>query len=113
MRWGYSLLALALATACATATYDTHDDLTISTHVKIALIDDARLGEFRINAATSHGIVTLSGTVGSQADVDRAIGIAKKVRGVRDVKSELRVAGNQSAVTTYQLPVAFRVLGER
>ena len=84
------LLVVCLA-ACATATYDTHDDLTISTQVKIALIDDARLGEFRINASTSHGIVTLQGSVPLQSDVDRAVAVARRVRGVKAVTSELRL----------------------
>jgi len=50
-----------------------------------------RLGEFRINAATSHGVVTLQGRVPSQADVDIAMAVACKVRGVKDVKSKLKV----------------------
>jgi len=93
-----ALLVLAVSLAsCGAATYDTHDDATVSTQVKIALIDDARLGAFRINAATSHGVVTLQGTVPSQADVDHAIAIARRVRGVKDVKSELRIASSQLA----------------
>jgi osmotically-inducible protein OsmY len=91
-----AIVAIALiAGSCSAATYDTHDDLTISTQVKIALIDDARLGEFRINAATSHGVVTLEGNVPSQADVDHALAVARRVRGVKDVKSDLKVAGFQ------------------
>jgi osmotically-inducible protein OsmY len=80
-----------MSAACAPAAYDTHDDLTISTQVKIALIQDARLGEFRINAATLHGVATLQGSVPSPEDVARAIAIARKVRGVKDVKSDLKV----------------------
>jgi osmotically-inducible protein OsmY len=90
MRIAIVVVAL-MSAACAPATYDTHDDLTISTQVKIALIQDARLGEFRINAATLHGVTTLQGSVPSQEDVARAIAIARTVRGVKDVKSELKV----------------------
>jgi osmotically-inducible protein OsmY len=84
-----AIVAIAILSACVSATYDTHDDLTISTQVKIALLQDARLGEFRINAATSHGVTTLQGSVPSQGDADHAIAIARRVRGVKDVKSEL------------------------
>ena len=80
-----------LVASCSSATYDAHDDLTISTQVKIALIDDARLGEFRINAATVRGVVTLQGTVPTQSDIDDAIAVARKVRGVKIVKSELKL----------------------
>jgi osmotically-inducible protein OsmY len=97
---------MLLMAACAPATYDTHDDLTISTQVKIALIDDARLGGFRINAATSHGTVTLQGTVPTQADVDRAVAIARRVRGVKDVKSELKVARSQLPDPSSPRPVS-------
>ena len=83
-------LALLLA-GCAPATYDTHDDLTVSTHVKIALLDDARLGAFRVDASTIHGVVTLTGTVPTVADSDYAIGVARHVRGVKTVISDLRV----------------------
>ena len=85
-------LAIALLLAgCAGTTFDTHDDLTVSTQVKIALLDDVRLGGDRLDATTLHGVVTLSGTVASQADIDRAIAIASKVPGVKDVKSELKI----------------------
>jgi len=98
------LLVLGLLVAsCASATYDTHDDLTISTQVKIALIDDARLGEFRIDATTSHGVATLVGSVPTQADVDRAIAVARNVRGVKDVKSELKVHSFQLPASSYPL----------
>jgi hyperosmotically inducible periplasmic protein len=88
-------LALLLLASCAPATYDTHDDLTVSTHVKIALLDDAGVGAFRLNAATSHGVVTLTGTVPSQSDADHAVAIARHVRGVKDVKSELKVGSDE------------------
>ena len=42
----------------------------------------------------AQGVVTLSGTVGTQADVDRAVAVARRVPGVRDVKSELKVGGS-------------------
>jgi hypothetical protein len=106
------LVAGLLFANCASANYDVHDDPTVSTHVKIALIDDARLGEFRLNASTLHGIVTLHGSVPSQGDADHAIAVARKVRGVRDVRSELTiggrwpVAGGRWPVASCQLPVA-------
>ena len=85
------LLLLAMLSACAP--HAPADDLTISTKVKIELIADPRLGALRLQASTLNGVVTLSGTVPSQADVDRATAAAKRVPGVRDVKSELKVGG--------------------
>jgi hyperosmotically inducible protein len=85
------VLLLALLTACAP--HAPADDLTISTRVKIELIADPRLGAMRVQASTLNGVVTLSGTVPSQGDVDRATTVARRVPGVRDVKSELQIGG--------------------
>ena len=82
---------LAGFAGCAGATYDTHDDLTISTHVKIVLLDDVQLGGYRLNASTLRGVVTLQGSVPTHADVDRAIAVARKVSGVKEVKSEIKI----------------------
>jgi hyperosmotically inducible protein len=85
-------LALVVAlSACASATYDTHDDMTVSTEVKIAMIADREVGVFRIDALTDHGVVTLSGTVDNQQEADHAVAVAKSVKGVRSVKSVLKV----------------------
>ena len=85
------LLMSFLLAACSTATFDTRDDLTISTHVKTALLNDPGVAGSRLGVETFQGVVTLSGTVPSAADVDRAIATARKVRGVKDVKSSLKV----------------------
>ena len=84
------LMAL-LSPACSTATFDTRDDLTISAQVKTALLNEPGVGALRLGVETFQGVVTLSGTVPNAADVDRAIAAARKVRGVKDVKSSLKV----------------------
>ena len=95
VRWRTTLIALALAMSCtagcAATTRATSDDASISTRVKIALLNDPAVGTLRLDAKTFQGVVTLSGTVRSQAEVDQAIAAARKIRGVRDVKSELRI----------------------
>jgi len=85
------LLLLLLLTACGATTSATHDDASVSTRVKIALLNDPQVAPFRIDAKTFQGVVTLSGTVKSQSDVDQAIAAARRVKGVKDVKSELRI----------------------
>ena len=84
------ILLLTLA-GCGAATSWTHDDPSISTHVKIALLNDPQVAPYRIDAKTSARIVTLSGAVKTQSDVDRALAVARKVKGVRDVQSQLKV----------------------
>jgi len=85
------LLAIVL-TACAPSR--PLDDQTISTQVKIELLGDRELGLRRIDVTTLQGVVTLTGTVGAQADADRAVTLARHVRGVKDVKLQLKVGSS-------------------
>ena len=85
------IFAAFLTAGCGAATSATSDDATISTQVKIALLNDPQVGGLRLDARTSQGVVTLSGSVRSQADIDTAIAAARRVRGARDVKSELKI----------------------
>jgi hyperosmotically inducible protein len=85
------LLLFVLLTGCAATTSRTNDDLTTSTQVKIALLSDAQVGGLRLDVKTFQGVVTLAGTVRSPADEARAVMLAKRIQGVRDVKSELKL----------------------
>jgi hyperosmotically inducible protein len=85
------LILVLLLAACAATTSRTHDDLTTSTQVKIALLSDAQVGGLRLDVKTFQGVVTLSGTVRSAADKQHAIALAKRIQGVRDVRSELKL----------------------
>ncbi len=98
---GGSLLLIALLAACAPNR--PADDFTISTKVKIELLADPDLGALRLDVSTLNGVVTLSGSVRSQADVDRALAAAKHVRGVRAVKSQLKI-GVQLPASSSRLP---------
>ena len=92
MRQACSFLAFALLlTACGAATSGTTDDMTVSTRVKIALLNDRQLGPLRIDARTFQGVVTLTGTVPSRTEEQHAVEVARTVRGVKDVKSEIRI----------------------
>jgi osmotically-inducible protein OsmY len=66
------------------------DDLSITTRVKTALLNDPEIAG-KIDVATANGVVTLSGTVKSPTERDKAVAVARKVSGVTDVKSALQV----------------------
>jgi hyperosmotically inducible protein len=91
MRSACSVLLLVLTVGCGAATSWTKDDPSISTHVKIALLNDPQVAPYRIDAKTAGGVVTLSGTVKTQGELDRAIEVAAKVKGVKDVRSQVKV----------------------
>lgn len=47
-----------------------------------------------IRASSTGGVIILDGTVHNKAQADEAIRVAKSVRGVKEVKSNLRVVKN-------------------
>lgn len=85
------LILLVLLTGCAAATNRTGDDLTTTTQVKIALLNDTQVGGLRLDVKTFQGTVTLSGAVKSDADAQHAVAVARAVHGVRRVTSELKI----------------------
>jgi osmotically-inducible protein OsmY len=94
----YFVLLLLIATfvACASArtqesTGEYVDDSVITTKVKALLAGDDFLKSFEIGVETYKGTVQLSGFVGSQKAVDKAVEISRSVKGVKSVKNDLIV----------------------
>ncbi|MGV1099469.1 BON domain-containing protein [Thiovibrio sp. JS02] len=67
------------------------DDAVITTKVKAEIFNDASLKSSEINVETFKGVVQLSGFVSSQAAIDRAVTLARGVKGVTAVKNDMRV----------------------
>ena len=67
------------------------DDAVITTKVKASIVDQPTLKTLEISVETFKGTVYLRGAVASQANIDKAVEVARSVGGVRSVKSELRV----------------------
>lgn len=63
------------------------NDTWITTKVKTELLASNRASGTEINVETTNGVVKLSGTVDSRAEVDNAVKVAKKVKGVTQVDS--------------------------
>jgi osmotically-inducible protein OsmY len=57
------------------------------------VFEDSSLKSAEINVETYKGIVQLSGFVRSQADIDKAVEVARKVKGVTSVKNVMIVKG--------------------
>ena len=101
MKRQLNAIALGLALACggiATAYADNTDtsakssqqpvtDTWITTKVKSELATTEGIKSGDISVTTKNGLVTLSGTVSSKAQVQKSIAVAKAVKGVRDVDS--------------------------
>jgi osmotically-inducible protein OsmY len=67
------------------------DDTAITAKVKTAIFNDTTLKSAEINVETFKGTVQLSGFVGSQVDIGKAVTIAQNVEGVRSVKNDMRL----------------------
>ena len=65
------------------------DDASITTGVKTKFIKDEQVDALDINVDTYDGFVTLNGSVPSKRVEDRAIQIARSVKGVTGVRSKL------------------------
>ena len=67
------------------------DDTVITTKVKAAIFDEPTLKSAEINVETFKGTVQLSGFVNSRADINKAIEVARSVKGVTSVKNDMRL----------------------
>jgi osmotically-inducible protein OsmY len=90
------LILIATFVACAStskqeSTGEYVDDSVITTKVKSLLASDDFLKSFQIGVETYKGVVQLSGFVNSQQAVDKAVQIARSVKGVTSVKNDLIV----------------------
>jgi osmotically-inducible protein OsmY len=89
-------LMAPLVTSCGAAATRANvsapvDDATITTRVKTAFINDPVVGGAKIDVDTFKGVVTLSGHVKNKDEEQKAVALARSIRGVTDVKSSLQV----------------------
>ncbi len=69
------------------------DDSVITGKVKAAVFNDPALKSAEINVETFKGSVQMSGFVESQTDINKAVVLAKNVKGVTNVKNDMVVKG--------------------
>ena len=93
-----SALVLATLLGCASTakhegTGEYIDDTVITTKVKAEIFEEPGLKSAEINVETFKGVVQLSGFVSSQANINKAVEVARAVKGVKSVKNDMRVKG--------------------
>lgn len=69
------------------------DDTWITTKVKSSLLADSDVSGLDIEVETVNGVVTLSGEVAQQAQIEHATRIAREIEGVTDVVTTGLVTG--------------------
>nr|WP_305906985.1 BON domain-containing protein [Methylomarinum sp. Ch1-1]MDP4519701.1 BON domain-containing protein [Methylomarinum sp. Ch1-1] len=67
------------------------DDALITAKVKAAFLDDPLLNALNIEVTTVNGVVTLSGTVDSEASIGKAVELASSQENVKSVETDLIV----------------------
>ncbi len=67
------------------------DDAVLTTKVKAAIFNEPTLKSTEINVETFKGVVQLSGFVSSQADINKAVDVARGVKGVVSVNNGMQV----------------------
>ena len=92
-----TLLMPVFSSAADTSTDTTGeyiDDATITTKVKASFAKDKWIQGRNISVRTDHGVVDLTGMVGSTKESDRATELATKIKAVKAVHNNLNVNHN-------------------
>ena len=90
------LLAMSAAGACgksmrpASSSAPPSDD-TLGVRVKTSILNTPAVHANEVNVAVDGGVVTLTGAVHNQEEIDNAVAAARKVDGVRDVNVQLQI----------------------
>lgn len=84
-------MAGCASTPTSAGTGEYIDDTVITAKVKASIFNEPTLKAGEINVETFKGDVQLSGFVAQPADADKAVEIARGVKGVTSVKNDIRV----------------------
>lgn len=81
-------LAACAPTATREGTGEYFDDTLITSKVKAAFAADPQVKATEVKVETFKGVVQLSGFVDSRASAQKAVELARQVKGVKDVKND-------------------------
>ena len=89
------ILALTLASCAGTrqqeSTGEYLDDSALTAKVKAVFVNDPVVSAMSVNVETFKGVVQLSGFVKTALERDRAVELARKVGGVKQVRNDILV----------------------
>ena len=74
------------------------DDTIVTTRVKAAMVGDLELKGADVKVETRKGVVQLSGFAETQAQVMRAIAVARAIDGVKDVENGMTLKASEITV---------------
>jgi osmotically-inducible protein OsmY len=85
------ILSLLLAMGGCATTGGFFGDAAITARVKTAIFNEPELKVMNVSVSTEDKVVHLSGTVKTRAERAKVIQVARKVEGVKAVKTQLQV----------------------
>ena len=93
---GFIVAASVFAAGCASTPRQESfgegvDDTVITTKVKALYVEDKTVSALGVNVETFKGTVQLSGFADSQNEINRAVEIARGVKGVTSVNNDIRL----------------------
>jgi hyperosmotically inducible periplasmic protein len=93
---GFIVAASVFAAGCASTPRQESfgegvDDTVITTKVKALYVEDKAVSALGVNVETFKGTVQLSGFANDQNEINRAVEIARSVKGVSSVKNDIRL----------------------
>jgi len=99
------VVTLVLGTAACT---DSSSDAAITDRVRTAISNEPELKATKISVSTNEKVVHLSGTVKSREERAMLIAVARKVEGVKTLKTDLVVTPQQKAAVKAQQKAAVK-----
>jgi len=97
-RYRVAILVMLLGAGCGArlaprgTAPNPNDDATIAARVKVGLLNEPNVHASEISVDVAQGVVTLKGSVHGQQEADAAVAGARKIAGVKDVRSELETS---------------------
>lgn len=86
-----ALLSACAGTAQQESTGEYIDDTVMTSRVKAVLLNDPAVSGLAINVETFKGTVQLAGFVKTVAERNRAVQLARDVKGVRQVRNDILI----------------------
>ncbi len=108
------LIVIAIAVVLVGCSTQEAKDSTVTAKVKSKLAADPQTSAIKIGVKTNDGVVTLSGTVPSETEKNKAEGIAKNTDGVNRVVNDIKVNPESLGATNVEKKVgeATKSVGE-
>ncbi len=90
------ILFIVLTASCSSSnnsesTGEYFDDSFITAKAKTEIFKESTLKSSEINVETFKGVVQLSGFVNSKGDIDKAVNIVRKIKGVKSVDNKMQL----------------------